>query len=394
MTEEPRHDLSNSTWRNLGLLGGLVAVVALAVLLASGRVDLGRLAGNVAALRLAMHASPLPLDRAALREAMPEATSGVQARAWAAVLAEMGEYSAAEAMLATGLGDSASADLTQFQLCRLYWDIGLRSQALQACQGSVASSGYWLGAGIRALDGGDPAEALKLFEMAAYISPDSAEGWRRYGQTLLASGRPEEAVAALERVLFLNQSPTADVYSALANAYLQLDNLTMARDVLNVGLLNFPDDRDYYWTMAETFLAQDDAKTADSWYVRMLQRWPYDAGVWAARGELALDEGRVADAVKYYEQAATNSPNGFGHWMNLASAAALANDAATVARATNKALELRPDDPGAWLQAGRLLAETGQGEAATAAFEQVLVLQPDNLEAVGELEAQADTASP
>ncbi len=396
MTKQPpsRRALEPAQW-------AAIITVAVVVLLLVSRLSgrsavLSQMGGNAVALRAAMAATPG--GSAQVSDNPPTAvdapTGGLRARALAHRAAASGRPSEAEAWLLAGMSDPTSGSLTQFQLCRLYWDLRLPDQALRACQGTVVSANYWLGAGLRALEEGRSAEALALFELSAYTDPNLAEAWRRYGAALQAADRSEEAVVALERVLYLTSSPTADVYGALAQAYLSLNNLTMARDVLDRGLLNYPEERDYYRAMAETFLADGDTKTADSWYVRMLQRWPYDAQVWAARGALAQSDNRLADAADFYREAASNSPDGFGYWMNLASVAASAENANLVREATTKALDLHPDDPAAWLTAGRYLTATGLTDDARFAFERVLALQPDNLEAAAELADMANTDVP
>jgi tetratricopeptide (TPR) repeat protein len=385
------HDQSLSTVNHTARLVPILTAVVLVLLLVSRVVDLsdrlGQTGRNREALRSAFRSSEsAPMASVASPPAAATVT-GVEARAMAQQAMAAGQPLEAEAWLLAGMTDASSSFLTQFQLCRLYWELGAMTRALQACRGTVVSADYWLNAGYRALDAGSPHDALALFELAAYTDPQKAEAWRRYGHALLDDNRPEEAVVALERVLFLQPIPDADVYRALAEAYLRLDNVTMARDVLDEGLRNYPEQRDFYQTMAESFVAEDDTQTADSWYVRLLQRWPFESGVWAARGRLALDDGRVSDAVDYFQQAAANRPDGFGYWMNLAEAAVAANDTELVTEATSKALALRPNDAGLWLQAGRYLTATGQQDAARTAFERVLTLQPDNLEAANELAA-------
>jgi tetratricopeptide (TPR) repeat protein len=385
------HERPLPTANRTARLVAILTAVVLVLLLVSRLVDLGDRLGQTGRNREVLRAALLSRESAptASVAAPPAAATvtGVEARAMAQQAVVAGQPLEAEAWLLAGMTEAGSSFLTQFQLCRLYWELGASARALQACRGTVVSADYWLNAGYRALDAGSPQDALALFELAAYTDPQKAEAWRRYGHALLADNRPEEAVVALERVLFLPPIPDPDVYRTLAEAYLSLDNVTMARDVLDEGLRNYPEQRDFYRTMAESFLAEDDTQTADSWYVRLLQRWPFESGVWAARGRLALDNGRVSDAVDYFQQAAANRPDGFGYWMNLAEAGVAANDAGLVAEATSKALALRPDDAGLWLQAGRYLTTTGQQDAARAVFERVLALQPDNLEAANELAA-------
>ncbi len=79
------------------------------------------------------------------------------------------------------------------------------------------------------------------------------------------------------RSLLFPAGPSPDVYDSLGQSYLQNGNPTMAREVLNWGLLIYPSRREYYMGMADTYRAEDDLDSADSWYARTLQRWPNEA---------------------------------------------------------------------------------------------------------------------
>ena len=358
------------------LLLGLMVVAARLVALRGVLADAPT---NAALLRAAMG------DAEIRAEALPATPTGVQARALSAAARRAGTPATAEAWLIHGLTDPTSAYLAQFELCRLYWQQGQLARARETCRGSVVSADYWLNLGYLADQRSAFDEALAYFEMAAATDPELTAAWHQLARALFAAQRYEEAVLAYERVMALDPTPVADVYHTLSLSYLALGNPTMARDVLERGLLIYPEQRPYYLNMAETFRAEGDLETADSWYARMLQRWPNDAQAWAARAQTAAEAGRFDDAITYYQEATNNQPEGAGYWMSLAATLAETGQVEAAAEAYRRAMALQPDNLSLWLHAGRFLVESGQRDEARAVFEHVLALQPENSEAAAQL---------
>jgi len=361
----------------------VVAAITLCVRLFSLRPLPDQAAVNVTLLKAVM----TPASRSSNQESSTDISSlkrpvsGFQARALAQLAAVVDDSAAVETWLAEGLTDQPSFELTQFELCLLYWNAGRRDVALQACQGTRASAKYWLNQGLNQLGLGNQDEALAYFQMAGYTDSSNAEAWRQLGLGLFAGGYYDKAVIALERVFALESKPPADVYESLGAAYLKLNNVAMARDIFNRGLSVYPDDRVLYLGISDTYRLENDFAAADSWYSRLLQRWPYDAHAWGLRGQLAEQDGRMEDAVTYYEEAIATQPDGLGYWLNLALAAQATGDIPQATEAYLRVLEFRPEDTSTLLQVGRFLVETDQIDEARELFERVLVLQPDNDEA-------------
>lgn len=363
-----------------GLLG---LIVLLSRLLVAGG-DLAHKATNLALLKAAMQASATPVA-GATPAITTEQVSGLQARSLSLIAQAAGQRATAEVWLRRGLDDPHSAYLAQFELCRLYWNEGRRQEAREACRDTQASAEYWLDQGYRADQRGDRAEALAYFQMAANVDPALIAAWQQVGHAQFAFEHYGEAIQAYERVLALAQSPTADVVHALGQAYLEMGNPTLARDVLDRGLVMYPNQRELYLVMAETYRREEDLATADGWYGRILQRWPDDAQTWANRAEVATAGGRQVDAVGYWQEATANQPTDVGYWLALADAAAAVNNGRLATDAYQQAMALRPDDPSIWLRAGRFLADTNRLDEARAAFEHVLAVQPANDEAAARL---------
>lgn len=338
-------------------------------------------------LKVAMQAdTDRPFDVAVINKILPhDKPTGFQARAMSDVAQAAGLSTTAERWLVHGLDDSSSGYLSQFKLCLLYWNDGERAKAREMCRNTRDSARYWLNRGYEWDQAGDAAEALAFYQMAAAIDPGLIVAWHQLGHALFAAKRYDEAILAYERVMALNPTPPADVFHSLSRAYLEADNLPMARDVANRGLMIYPMERVLYLVMADSYQQEPDLDTAESWYVRMLQRWPFDGSIWARRAEVAATDGRLHDAEEYYQEAVAIQPDDAGYWISLA-AIAVSEDNRPLARdAYQKAMDLRPNDVTLWLQAGRYFVEAGWPSDARAAVEHVLELEPQNVEALSQL---------
>lgn len=373
----------------VGLLVALLRFAALGGTLADAIINTALLRSAMSAVTGAPITTREPSDLVIKGD-----PTGMQARSLSAIALAMAQPATAERWLIHGLAEPSSAYLAQFELCLLYWDSGQRAKARETCRGTRVSAQYWLNQGYHFEDRGEREEALAYYDIATAIDPGSVRGWHAMGRTLLALERHEEAIAAYERMMVLNPTPPADVYEALGWSYLETNNLELAREVLNRGLIVFPAHRTYYLAMADTFRAENDLRAADSWYARMLQRWPNDVQAWSGRGDVAAASGRLQDAVRYYQVAVENQPQGFGYWLNLASSAWDGGDLTLAGEAYQQALMLQPDNPSVLLQVGRFYVETKRTAEARVVFEHVLQLQPDNREAAAQLAAIVDVGQP
>lgn len=368
----------------------LLALLALALRVVSLRQDIADELVDARLLKAVMRdAAGAPVSTVDVSKLLAgQATlSPFQARAMNQIAQHAGQWATAEAWLVQAFGDADSDYLAQFELCLLYWNQGQRDHARESCRDTKASALYWLNKGYVADQNGERAEALALFQMASAVDPDRVAAWHQLGHALFAAARYEEAILAYERVMALAPTPPADVFQSLGQAYLAVGNLTMARDVLDRGLMLYPMERVFYLAMAESYRQEKDLNTAESWYVRMLQRWPYDASVWAKRADTAVAAGRLRDAEAYYQEAVAIQPDDIGYWTSLAAVAVARGNKPLARDAYQKATALRPDDAALWLQAGRYYADVGWATDARAAFERALELEPANSEALTRLAA-------
>ena len=379
---------ASSRVTRLTMVALLLGLVVVGLRAASSRSIMDDLVVNPTLLKSAMRAAVgAPVASAAATEVVASRipVTGFQARAMSELARSTNQLTTAEAWLNQGLTDLSSGYLAQFELCLLYWNQGQQDRAREACRGTRLSAVYWLNRGYVADEDGARAEALADFQMATSINPNLVTAWEQLGQALFTADRYDESILAYERVMALDSTPEAGVFHSLSLAYLATDNPTMARDVLNRGLMIYPNERVFYLAMAEAYRQEGDLDTVESWYVRALQRWPYDAQVWAKRAETAVAAGHLREAEEFFQEAVTIQPDDVGYWVGLAGAAVATNDWRLATEAFQSAMELRPDDAAIWLQSGRYLMTIGQTNEARPIFEHVLELEPDNGEAISQL---------
>lgn len=381
---------SRRKWRPLSITLALCLLVALLVLRLE-QLDFMALRNTTTLPMLKLLGRPSRSESSTAEETffylpVAQGIAGIQARTLSQLAMVAGDTVEAERWLQAGVTDAASAELTYFELCYLYWLQGQDERAGEMCAAAPNSDLYWFNRGLEALTAGDQERALRAFRLAVKIDPTVGPAWMHVADLLLARGRYEEAIVAYDQVLATG-SATAAVYSHLSQAYLALDQVEIARDILNQGLAAFPNERELYREIANTYRAEGDLAAADDWYARLLQRWSFDAYSWAARGEIALQQGEPRTAVIYYGEAVTYSPDGLGYWLGLATSAEEVGNVETAANAYEQTLALGPQEVAVWLRAGEFFAANGRIDQARIAFIGALNLQPDNQQAAEQLAA-------
>lgn len=386
----PRIDL-----QTLYLIGVALLVLALLARSTPLRQALRHNVANVPALNAVMNAvagQPFTQPDGLVPEGEP---GGLQARAMARIALTQGRPDEAERWLVAGLADGDTADLTLFELCRLYQTQGRLDEAKLACAGSIDSAPYWLTQGVRAGEAGQTALAAEYYDLARTVDPGRLVAWAQLGLALSSLGRQAEAVPVFEHVIRHQANPQASVFHELGLALIATGDLARAETILRQGISRHPNDRAMYLALAEAYRAAADYVQVDQWYVNLLKRWPQDTYTWAKRAELAMQRGKTADAVSFYQEAVRLDEAEASHWLGLADAAAAAGNRALARSAYERVMVLRPNDVNVLLTIGRFLSKGDELGAAKVIYEHVLLLQPDNQEAQQWLQnLPARTASP
>lgn len=204
---------------------------------------------------------------------------------------------------------------------------------------------------------GQAEEAITAFAQAVRMAPKNQGMRTRLGWLLLDQNRPGDARPHFEYLL--QQRPdNRDAVSGLAISYLRLGRPDEALAVLDRGLGYFPQDQLLLKLEAETLSSRrETAARAVALYEKLMTLHPEKKTAWAGRRR---EVAQVA-GVQSYKTAQTYLTQG---------------DRARGLRAIEEALRFDPDSVGYRTHYGWILLEDGQTAQAVRAFEEVLKRDP------------------
>ncbi len=160
------------------------------------------------------------------------------------------------------------------------------------------------------LQGGQPADAMRLAQEAVRLAPDHAVAGLTLASAALSLSRPQAAKEALERLALLAPQRAAEpAYRELwARVLLELGREEEARGILAALAAEYPDDPRAHRRMASWFLAQGQPGDAVPHLRRALALEPSDE---ALRGTLAqaLAEADPEAALRTLEATPATTPS-------------------------------------------------------------------------------------
>lgn len=328
-------------WLSPWLWVALILVLALALRATTAVSHLGSNVDTIP-LMAALHGLDFLAGPAAGAPDGATSYPGIQARSMARLALLQNDTTTAEQWLLAGQTGSPADSLTQFELCRLYWQEGRRADALAACRAGQVPAAYWLWLGAAALQNQNRDLAADCYAMATAVEPHNAEAWERLARVQMDRKAYADAIAAYEMAQAWGFEATPGFYNGFGEAYVLSGRLDAARAVFAQGVAAFPDSRVLINDLADVYVRLGAWDLADAWYVRLLERWPGAEAAWAARGQLALQRADPATAVAAYEQAVTLAPKNAGYWLGLADAYRATEDTKRAAAAYTRVLSLDP----------------------------------------------------
>ncbi|GAA4008090.1 tetratricopeptide repeat protein [Deinococcus rubellus] len=144
-----------------------------------------------------------------------------------------------------------------------------------------------------AIDKGDKAGALKLYQQATAAAPNFIEAWREQGRLGLELGNLPAATAAYTAATQLPGASAADRY-----------NLSVVQEAQGVGLPAVQAFRAAY-----TKYASGDKAGAETGFIQATQLSPSYAKAWAWAGRVAYENKDYPAAASAYGQAVSLDPN-------------------------------------------------------------------------------------
>ncbi|WP_241191133.1 tetratricopeptide repeat protein [Deinococcus psychrotolerans] len=144
-----------------------------------------------------------------------------------------------------------------------------------------------------ALDKGNKAKALTLYQQATAAAPNFLTAWREQGRLALELGNLPAATAAYTAAVTLPEASAADKY-----------NLSVVQEAQQVGL-----PATQAFRAAYTKYTSGDKAGAEAGFVQATQLSPKYAKAWAWAGRLAYERQAYPVAASAYGQAAALDPN-------------------------------------------------------------------------------------
>jgi tetratricopeptide (TPR) repeat protein len=238
-------------------------------------------------------------------------------------------------------------------------------------------------------------QALAAFSKALELDPALQRAQRGVGQELLAAGRAEPAVTALERSVAMLRTDAAG-WSALAQAYAAAGRPEDAgKAALSAGRgrehSGFGDpiwqrhvqdsgvSSSLRYQRALRALAENDTAAAREHVGAIQESRSDDADAHYLMGLIEGLEGNDREARRRFERAVESDP---GHARSLLELAAMAEREGRLEEAVawnRRALELTPHDPSVVLALARVQHRLGDVDGVLESLEKLVALQPDNV---------------
>ncbi len=192
--------------------------------------------------------------------------------------------------------------------------------------------------------------ALLAADAARALDPDLPDVDVTLGQTLLASGRTKESVAAFRRALAAN-----------------------------------PDDFEALLGLGRAQEKAGEERDAEASIRRAIELQPMSFAAYNHLGAFYYHRGRYRDAAGMFDRAAKMAPDSYSALSNLGGASTMACDFAAANDAFRKALALQPTNPAAASNLGLTQLWTGHFAESTTVLEKAVQLAPDDFRVWGNL---------
>jgi len=218
---------------------------------------------------------------------------------------------------------------------------------------------------------GEIEQALRLYEEAVSLYPDSIDIPYQWGQVLFRQGRYAEAVDAWKRAAkYDDEYPELHLW--MARAYGAQGDLDRARKELVRELQLYPGSREARLALGAYHVQRGDVKQAVRLYRKLLDEDETDSRVHLDLGVALARLGRTAQARRHLLRALELAPSDPLILSHLTSAGQTHSDASRAARVLRRALREEPHRDELYRNLSALLAGEGRFDEAEAQLRQAM----------------------
>lgn len=222
-------------------------------------------------------------------------------------------------------------------------------------------------------------EALKLYEKARALDPANPAYVLASAETLVALGKPGEALELIESKL-TSTDTTGDVYVAAGDVAMLAGEYERASDHYKQARFLSAEDLLVREKLARAGYFAGDHSTAVGILRRLATEADYADKVWVHQmlGDSYLALGQAREAKNCFTRVTELAPNDARNWSGLAKAALAAKDPARAVLSARRALEINPRSEEASLVLGCALLEQDEATAANAVLAEAVRMHPRN----------------
>jgi len=164
---------------------------------------------------------------------------------------------------------------------------------------------------------GRPARAYSLLEKLTVpdVQKADADFWK--GQTLIALGRPLDAIQAFEKSLQGNSTAKAWIYAALGNCYFQLQRFPESIQAYQEAIRLEPDNSGWQYGLALSLKDGFRGQEALEIDAQLLKKFPDDPAIWRQKGFTEAILGHYQESIKSMEKSLELEPRQGKLWAAL-----------------------------------------------------------------------------
>lgn len=231
----------------------------------------------------------------------------------------------------------------------------------------------------QALDAGDTAQAIKLYEELLKNAPDFVDARINLGAALAAQRRYDEAMQQYRRVLALDpKNETALLNLGLA-LYKEGDFARAHDEFYELHRLR-PDNQQALYLLADCDLRLGKLKDAIALAEPEYEAHPDDAALEYILGTAYIRDGQTQKGAAVIDRVMRNGNSAVANLL-VGSAQDAAGNYKAAAETLKKALDQNPDIPGAWTIYGQALLNSGENEKGKEALRRALEADPNDFDA-------------
>ena len=231
----------------------------------------------------------------------------------------------------------------------------------------------------QALDAGNIAQAIKLYEELLEMAPNSIAARINLGAALAQQGRYDEAMQQYRKALASDpRNETALLNLGLA-LYKQSD-FTKARDQFEELHKIRQGNQQAFYLLADCDLRLGKLKDAIALVEPAYEAHPDDQAVDYILGTALIQDGQTQKGAAVIDRIMRSGNSSVANVL-MGTAQFAAGDYKAASVTLKQALDLNPDIPGAWTIYGRALLGSSENERAKEAFRRALQADPNDFDA-------------